>query len=121
MSPLSVNDGKNLRKGSLPLHGFFRTQVWEVEGEEGLSTNEVTLSLSSNDETKAIWNHEFELRYNVKLSTKGLIFLVPHEYCSISVQLHLLPLHILLLSQFFRNPNKVGRNKLYRQGRCNED
>jgi len=57
----------------MPQHGFARTSNWalitsEVNDEVGM----VTLGLESNEKTRELWPHEFELRYIVKLWKTGL-------------------------------------------------
>lgn len=43
-----------------PSHGFARNSVWTLEDHQRVGENVVlTLSLSSNDDTRAIWPHEF--------------------------------------------------------------
>ena len=56
---------------TLPSHGFVRTAMWSVEetetGSEDGGEAEVTLRLTSSEETRAIWPHPFDLRLTVSL------------------------------------------------------
>ncbi len=59
--------GPNEEKPDAPAHGFARTSIWDVElvqrqDDGGVS---VTLLLKSNEQTRKLWNAEFELRYTV--------------------------------------------------------
>src|SRR5438477_12792702 len=45
---------------SLPIHGFARTQDWEVESSQADS---LTLRLTQNQTTKALWPFDFDLRH----------------------------------------------------------
>lgn len=56
---------------NLPQHGFVRKLVFEVRGTEySEDKTEVTLGLNSDDETKKIWNHDFDLELKVTVSMK---------------------------------------------------
>ncbi|MHA2939938.1 D-hexose-6-phosphate mutarotase [Vibrio sp. RC27] len=81
MSQESKLDGKTAIRGGIPLcwpwfgrianpaHGFARIQEWSLvehrESDEGVV---VTLGLSANDETRAIWPYEFSLLLHVAIS-----------------------------------------------------
>ena len=55
----------------LPQHGFARMLVFEVRGSEySEEMTEVTLGLRSNEETKKLWNHDFDLEFKVSVSMK---------------------------------------------------
>lgn len=55
----------------LPQHGFARKMVFEVRGTEySEEMTEVTLGLKSNDETRSLWNHDFDLELKVSVSMK---------------------------------------------------
>ena len=55
----------------LPQHGFARKMVFEVHGTEySEEMTEVTLGLKSDDETKKLWNHDFDLELKVSVSMK---------------------------------------------------
>ena len=55
----------------LPQHGFARKMVFEVRGTEYTDEmTEVTLGLRSDDETKKLWNHDFDLELKVSVSMK---------------------------------------------------
>lgn len=55
----------------LPQHGFARKMVFEVRGTEYTEEKtEVTLGLKSDDETKKLWNHDFDLALTVTVSMK---------------------------------------------------
>ena len=64
-----------------PAHGFARTTAWAVEGvksaveEEGRPATliELTLRLQSDDQTRALWPHDFTARCGVSLSADSLI------------------------------------------------
>jgi glucose-6-phosphate 1-epimerase len=53
-----------------PLHGFVRTKPWGIESSEVLGDGSVRLVLatSSDEATKALWPHAFELRFTVVVS-----------------------------------------------------
>ena len=54
-------------RASLPTHGFARTTPWEVES-LAMDGNQVVIALfclESNDETRALWPHDFCLRHRV--------------------------------------------------------
>ena len=56
---------------TLPQHGFARLLVFEVRGTEYTEEKtEVTLGLKSNEETKKLWPHDFDLEYRVTVSMK---------------------------------------------------
>ena len=62
--------GKRFSK-DLPQHGFARKMVFEVRGTEySEEMTEVTLGLKSDDETKKLWNHDFDLELKVTVSMK---------------------------------------------------
>lgn len=62
---------------SLPQHGFARLLVFEVRGTVySEDKTEITLGIRSNDETKKLWNHEFDLEYKVSVSMKLNLTLV---------------------------------------------
>lgn len=50
-----------------PAHGFARTMIWEMESLECVGDGAVgiTLTLRSNEETRKLWPHDFELRFHV--------------------------------------------------------
>ncbi len=55
----------------LPQHGFARKTVFEVRGTEYTEEKtEVVLGLKSDDETKKLWPHDFDLEYRVSLTMK---------------------------------------------------
>lgn len=96
MSTLSCMDGSGPIRGGIPiafpqfadegplkqLHGFVRESVWRVVEDEGgkdaenyltnKSTSAVTMELTDNERTRAIWPHAFKLRYNVTLLQRGI-------------------------------------------------
>ena len=56
---------------NLPQHGFARMLVFEVRGSEySEEMTEVTLGLKSNEETRKLWNHDFDLEFKVSVSMK---------------------------------------------------
>ncbi|KAJ8904655.1 hypothetical protein NDN08_001173 [Rhodosorus marinus] len=61
--------------GALMQHGFARNSFWEIESTTVDSLDSipsVTLLLKSNDTTKQIWAHDFELRLTVTLFKQSL-------------------------------------------------
>ena len=55
----------------MPKHGFARKMVFEVRGTEySEDMTEVTLGLRSDDETKKLWPHDFDLEVKVSVSMK---------------------------------------------------
>ena len=55
----------------LPQHGFARKVVFEVRGTEySEEMTEVTLGLKSDEETKKLWPHDFDLELKVSVSMK---------------------------------------------------
>lgn len=54
-----------------PPHGFVRTQMWQLEEVvSGADRLDVVLSLSSSEETMAIWPHEFSLQLRVSIGAQ---------------------------------------------------
>lgn len=55
--------------GPLPSHGIARTAAWQFVRAEELPTKEtrVILGLHSTPESRAIWDHEFALEYEIRL------------------------------------------------------
>jgi glucose-6-phosphate 1-epimerase len=68
---------------TLPSHGFVRTAMWSVEetetGSEDGGEAEVTLRLTSSDETHALWPHPFDLRLKVSLGPALTVSLEAHH------------------------------------------
>lgn len=64
--------GAHGEDSSLPMHGFARTREWEVEALEIWpdETCQVTLRLVANEQTRALWPHDFILRFRVTISRK---------------------------------------------------
>ena len=55
----------------LPQHGFARKMVFEVRGTEySEEMSELTLGLKSDEETKKLWPHDFDLELKVSVSMK---------------------------------------------------
>ena len=55
----------------LPQHGFARMMVFEVRGTEySEEMTELTLGIRSDEETKKLWNHDFDLEFRVSVSMK---------------------------------------------------
>lgn len=86
MSEKSYLDGKNpIRggipivfpqfnmRGSLPKHGFARNNYWKYIGER-ITSDEVVaiLALKDNEETRKIWDFNFELEYHIHLTDNKL-------------------------------------------------
>ena len=58
-------------------HGFARIMPFEVRGSEySEEKTEVTLGLKSNDETKKLWNHDFDIEVKIAVSMKLNLSLV---------------------------------------------
>lgn len=100
MSSLSPHAGRGPIRGGVPiafpqfanqgpsaLHGFARTQHWDVVslkatagGAAADSTNNgdahacAILQLNSNDETRKLWPHDFKLRYTITLRSTSIAF-----------------------------------------------
>jgi glucose-6-phosphate 1-epimerase len=55
--------------GSLPKHGFARTQVWDVAQ---VSDDSAVLRLSDHEATRQIWPHRFAAEYTVRLTAGHL-------------------------------------------------
>ena len=56
---------------ALPQHGFARVMVFDVRGSSySEEETEIRLGLKSNDETRALWPHDFNLEYTVSVSMK---------------------------------------------------
>ena len=55
----------------LPAHGFVRTMEWDIESLSLTLGGEVhvVLRVASNDATRALWPHDFVLRYRIVFST----------------------------------------------------
>ena len=57
------------QRGPLPRHGLARTRVWQwVEGSQRGDVALGVLRLSSDDQTRAIWPHDFELELTLSLT-----------------------------------------------------
>lgn len=55
----------------LPQHGFARKLVFEVRGSEySEEMTEITLGLKSDEETRKLWNCDFDLEYKISVSMK---------------------------------------------------
>jgi glucose-6-phosphate 1-epimerase len=55
-----------------PSHGFVRTKSWQLES-IGQSGEEIILSTASDDNTRALWPHDFRLEYRVVFGTELLM------------------------------------------------
>ena len=55
--------------GKLPNHGFARTSEWNTNS---LKNNILILELKDNEETRKLWNHQFQLFYEIELNAKSL-------------------------------------------------
>lgn len=57
-------------KGTLPSHGFARTESWELESSSGGggAPTAITLRLSSNASTLSLWPYTFECYFSLSLS-----------------------------------------------------
>ncbi|MCG9631706.1 D-hexose-6-phosphate mutarotase [Vibrio sp. Isolate30] len=80
MSQQAKFDGKTALRGGIPVcwpwfgriaapaHGFARNSEWQlVEHRENEAGVIVSLGLSTNDDTLAVWPHRFEARLNVEI------------------------------------------------------
>lgn len=81
MSDKAIFDGKAALRGGIPIcwpwfgriatpaHGFARSSQWQLiehrENEQGVI---VVLGLDSNQQTRSIWPHEFQLRLSIEIS-----------------------------------------------------
>ena len=55
----------------LPQHGFARKLVFDVRGTEYTEEKtEITLGLKSDDETRKLWPHDFDLEYRISITMK---------------------------------------------------
>ena len=101
--PWFGNTEKSKQK-KLPSHGFARISQWKLkttnETEEGV---EVEFSLASTAQTKSIWDHDFELILNAKLTDSINLTLITkntgHKTFSYGGALHSY-LHIADINQF---------------------
>jgi glucose-6-phosphate 1-epimerase len=59
--------GPHKTNPALPAHGFIRTAEWELESLAQSASGEVRVALrfSSNDATRAVWPHDFAVRFHV--------------------------------------------------------
>ncbi|EKO3793013.1 D-hexose-6-phosphate mutarotase [Vibrio metschnikovii] len=81
MSKKAIFDGKTALRGGIPIcwpwfgrlatpaHGFARSSQWQLiehrENEQGVI---VVLGLDSNQQTRSVWPHEFQLRLSIEIS-----------------------------------------------------
>ncbi|RNA37478.1 glucose-6-phosphate 1-epimerase, partial [Brachionus plicatilis] len=87
LSSKSVFDNKKAIRGGIPIvfpnfgpwekgpqHGFARIKKWTIKDSPRKidDTLRVVLSLKDDEETRALWNHKFELEYQVILGVKSL-------------------------------------------------
>jgi glucose-6-phosphate 1-epimerase len=61
--------GPHPTRTELPAHGFIRTSEWDLESLEQSADGGVHLALrfASNDATRAMWPHEFALRFRISI------------------------------------------------------
>ena len=64
--------GPHARKPGLPAHGFARLSDWRLRAltNEPDGGTSVTLALESSDRTKALWPHDFNLEYTVRVAAR---------------------------------------------------
>lgn len=64
--------GPHATDPTLPMHGFARTAEWEVESVELApdQTCRAVLRLVSNEQTRALWPHDFILRFRLTVGRK---------------------------------------------------
>jgi D-hexose-6-phosphate mutarotase len=64
--------GPHPTQPDLPMHGFARTAEWEVEAVDVWpdQTCHATLRLVSSDQTRAVWPHDFVVRFRVTVGRK---------------------------------------------------
>ncbi len=72
--------GPNAADTSLPAHGFARTRAWNLEaitrrGDEAV----IEMSLAASDATRALWPHDFELRYRASVGAALEMALTVHN------------------------------------------
>ncbi|KAG5178206.1 carbohydrate binding protein [Tribonema minus] len=58
--------------GKIQQHGFARNLEWELESSRPGASPSVTLKLTENEETLAMWPHKFQCLYTVTLSSSIL-------------------------------------------------
>lgn len=69
--------GMNKKDINMPQHGFVRTMIWQlVESTETDDCTELTLILSSSDETMRLWPYKFELTYKIKIAEELTLELI---------------------------------------------
>ncbi|WP_297203879.1 D-hexose-6-phosphate mutarotase [uncultured Pluralibacter sp.] len=80
--------GPAAQKG-LPSHGFARNQAWHLKAHDESGEGVVlTFELESNDETRALWPHEFTLYARFKLGKTCEIELEAHGEFETTAALH---------------------------------
>ncbi|CAM9100631.1 unnamed protein product [Heterosigma akashiwo] len=84
LRPDAIFDGSKPISGGIPIcwpqfgpgdiqqHGFARNMNWELMGMEYGQSHSALFLLESNSETKAMWDHDFQVWYNVTLNTESL-------------------------------------------------
>lgn len=77
------------RHSHLPAHGFVRNIVWQVDKIESFDAGEtrVVLRCESNDETMAIWPHEFELTLCIEVGPTLILNLTTHNLSDTTLSL----------------------------------
>src|SRR5690606_2104455 len=62
--------GPNGPQDDSPAHGFARTRAWTLSNaalDPGTGDISLNLTLSSNDETRALWPHDFRFDYTLRI------------------------------------------------------
>ena len=64
--------GKNTEDPNLPQHGFARNQIWKLILNHELAdgSTHVQLMLTANKETRALWDYNFTLIYDINIGAK---------------------------------------------------
>ena len=62
---------KNTENPDLPMHGFIRTMLWRLDGVKELpdGSTEAVLSIRDSEESRALWNHKFQLFLTVNIGS----------------------------------------------------
>lgn len=61
--------GPNSENATLPAHGFARVHAWQVESTHSdADSTTLVLALQSSEATRALWPHDFLLRFSVRVS-----------------------------------------------------
>lgn len=72
-----------------PAHGFVRNRQWQISGSESLDNGatKITLGLSDDDTTRALWPHPFRLDIEITVGDSLRVELVTHNTGSDSISI----------------------------------